>query len=110
MTLAGLLLTGVRERIPEIGLRRALGARRRDIAGLFVTEALVLTVTAGLAGWVAGELTLRWLGSRFPLPFHLGWQTRGLPLLLAAGLALLCSIGPAVFAARLPPAEALRND
>ncbi|HPC57403.1 MAG: ABC transporter permease [Kiritimatiellae bacterium] len=110
VTLAGLLLTGVRERIPEIGLRRALGARRRDIAGLFVAEALVLTVTAGLAGWAAGELTLRWLGSRFPLPFHLGWQTRLLPLLLAVGLALLCSIGPAVFAARLPPAEALRNE
>jgi ABC-type antimicrobial peptide transport system permease subunit len=38
-----MLLTGVRERVAEIGLRRALGARRSEIAGLFVAEALALT-------------------------------------------------------------------
>jgi putative ABC transport system permease protein len=55
VTLAGMLLTGVRERIPEIGLRRALGARRREIAGLFVVESLVLTIAAALAGIGAAE-------------------------------------------------------
>lgn len=110
VTLAGMLLTGVRERIPEIGLRRALGARRRDIAGLFVVEALVLTIAAALAGIGAAEVTLNGLGERFPLPANFGWETRLLPLVLAVVLALLCSIGPAIFAARLPPAEALRNE
>jgi ABC-type lipoprotein release transport system permease subunit len=63
-----------------------------------------------VAGWLAAELALRWLGGRFPLPFHFGLGKRGcLPLALALGLAL-CSIGPARMAARLPPAEALRND
>ncbi len=110
VTLAGMLLTGVRERIPEIGLRRALGARRREVAALFVAEALVLTGAAAIVGAAAAEATLHALGGRFPLPFHFGLGVRILPLVLACGLALLCSIGPAWLAARLPPAEALRND
>jgi putative ABC transport system permease protein len=110
VTLAGMLLTGVRERIPEIGLRRALGARPREIAALFVIEALVLTGAAAVAGELAAEGALHWLGERFPLPFHFGAGTRLLPLALAGGLAILCSIGPAWKAARLPPAEALRNE
>jgi ABC-type antimicrobial peptide transport system permease subunit len=55
-------------------------------------------------------VTLNGLGERFPLPVYFGWETRLLPLVLAVVLALLCSIGPAIFAARLPPAEALRNE
>ncbi len=110
VTLAGMLLTGVRERIPEIGLRRALGARRRDIAGLFVAESLALTTAAAIVGTVAAEGALRWLGGSFPLPFYFGVGTRLLPFVLACGLALLCSMGPAWLAARMPPAEALRNE
>lgn len=109
-TLAGMLLTGVRERIPEIGLRRALGARRSEIALLFVAESLALAGTAAIAGLLAAEGALRALGGRFPLPFHFGAETRILPLALALGIALLCSAGPAWMAARLPPAEALRNE
>lgn len=110
VTLAGMLLTGVRERIPEIGLRRTLGARRRDIAGLFVAEALVLTGGAALAGLAAAEVVLRGLGGRFPLPYQFDSGVRLAPLALALVLALLCSTGPAWRAARLPPAEALRNE
>lgn len=110
VTLAGMLLTGVRERIPEIGLRRALGARRSEIAGLFVAESLVLTGAAAVAGMLAAEGVLRWLGGRFPLPFHFGAGVRLLPLALAFVIALGCSMGPAWMAARLPPAEALRNE
>lgn len=109
-TLAGMLLTGVRERVAEIGLRRALGARRREIAGLFVAEALALTGAAAVAGLIAAEIALRIWGGRFPLPFEFGAETRLLPLALAGVLALCCSAGPAWMAARLPPAEALRNE
>lgn len=109
-TLAGMLLTAVRERIPEIGLRRALGARRREIAGLFVAEALVLTGAAAVAGMLAAAGVLYWLGTRFPLPFHFGLRAGLIPLALAGGVAVLCSTGPAWLAARLPPAEALRNE
>ena len=110
VTLAGMLLAGVRERVPEVGLRRALGARRREVAVLFVAEALVLAGAAAATGMLAAEIALRQLGERFPLPFHFGAETRILPLALAGILALICSLGPAGMAARLPPAEALRNE
>ena len=110
VTLAGMLLTSVRERIPEIGLRRALGARRGEIAGLFVAEALVLAGAAALTGLLAAAGVLAWLGLRFPLPFRFGFWTCLFPLALAGILALVCSMGPAWLAARLPPAEALRNE
>lgn len=110
VTLAGMLLTGVRERVPEIGLRRALGASRREIAGLFVAESLALTGAAAIAGMLAAEVALRGLGGRFPLPFVFDAGVRILPLALAFAIALVCSMGPAWMAARLPPAEALRNE
>ena len=70
----------------------------------------MLTGAASVAGMLAAEGALRGLGGRFPLPFHFGAETRILPLALACGIALFCSIGPAWLAARLPPAEALRNE
>jgi hypothetical protein len=48
-----------------------------------------------VAGLIAAEIALRLWGSRFPLPFEFGPQTRLLPLALATGLALCCSAGPA---------------
>ncbi len=109
-TLAGMLMTGVRERIPEIGLRRALGARRREIASLFVAEAMALTGMAALVGMGLAEGVLRWLGIRFPLPFYFGATARLIPMALALAIAVLCSLGPAWRASWLPPAEALRNE
>ena len=108
--LAGTLMAGVRERVPEIGLRRALGARKRDVAGLFVAEALALAGAAAIAGAAGAETALRLLGDRFPLPFHFGWWVRLLPLGMSAALALACAAAPAWRAARMPPAEALRNE
>ena len=62
------------------------------------------TGLAGAEGW------LRWMGARFPLPFHFSAEVRLIPLGLGVVLALLCAMGPAWRAAHLPPAEALRNE
>lgn len=110
VTLASLLLSGVRERIPEIGLRRALGAQQRDIALLFIFEALVLTLGAAGVGILGAELTVRTLGGHYPLPYLFNTSVRCLPLGLALVLAVICSFLPARQAARLQPGEALRND
>ena len=110
VSLAGMLLTGVRERMAEIGLRRALGARPHEIAMLFVAEALTLGLAAALLGLLAAAAVLPGPGSHFPLPFHFGVSAALIPLVMAGGIVVLCSLGPAWQAARLPPAEALRNE
>ncbi|OQC54663.1 MAG: Macrolide export ATP-binding/permease protein MacB [Verrucomicrobia bacterium ADurb.Bin018] len=110
VSLAGMLLTGVRERVAEIGLRRALGARPHEIALLFVAEAAVLGLGAALLGLLGAGAVLLGQGARFPLPFHFGVGAWLIPLVLAGGIVILCSLGPAWQAARLPPAEALRNE
>lgn len=110
VTLSGLLITGVRERIAEIGLRRALGAGRLEVAGLFVGEALLLTLPAAAAGTALAAAVLWANRGAWPFPVHFDMAAAAVPLLMAGVLALGCSIGPAWSAARLPPAEALRNE
>jgi len=109
-TLMSLMIANVRDRIPEIGLRRALGARPKDIALLFVTESCLVTGVAALAGTLVTHALLAALGSRFPSPIHLGAATAAIPLLVALILGGLFSFWPARLAARIAPAEALRSE
>jgi len=103
-----IMLASVAERTSEIGLRRAVGATRRDVAAQFLVEASLLTVTGG-----AGGIALGGLGSH-AIQHLAGWPTAlSAPMLLAALLmALLVGIGfgcyPAWRAAHLEPMAALR--
>lgn len=98
-----------KDRTAEIGLRMAIGARRRDVAKLFVAEASVLSIAGGLSGVLLGALAVAILK---PVT---GWQLaidlRGvaLPLLVSFGLGLASGLGPALRAASVPPVEALRD-
>ncbi len=104
---ANVMVIGVLERRGEIGLRRALGARRGHVAAQFALEALVLSVLGGLAGAVLGVLTTV-VASRLQ-----GWEpVVPASALLAAGAAsvlvgAVAGLHPAVRAARLPPTAAL---
>jgi hypothetical protein len=99
----------VRERRSEVGILRALGARSRTILRLFLTKALLMGITGGLAGYVLGTLAGlgRSAGARLALPdarvFLLACST-------AVILALAASWAPAYYAARQDPAEVLRED
>lgn len=109
-TLMSLLVANVRERVTEIGLRRALGATPRDIAGLFVLEAVLLTGAAALTG-ALGTGAVLWLArARFPIPLRLDEVVLLTPLLVASFLGAAFSFWPARAAARISPAEALRNE
>jgi putative ABC transport system permease protein len=109
-TLMSLLLANVRERVTEIGLRRALGATAADIAGLFVLEAILLTAAAALVG-AFGTGAALWLArDRFPVPLRLDAFVLLTPLLTALALGAAFSYWPARAAARISPAEALRNE
>lgn len=104
------MLVTVSERTREIGIRRAVGANRRQIAVQFLTEAAILTVTGGLIGVAAGCL-LSLLISGLS-----GWSTvvTGWAIILALAMALLVGIFsglyPATRAARLDPIQALRHE
>lgn len=109
-TLMSLMVANVRDRITEIGLRRALGATPRDIAMLFVLEACLVTGAASIAGTLITHIILLAAKQHFPLPIHLDSVTFFLPILLSLFLGVIFSYGPARMAARISPSEALRND
>lgn len=102
------MLMSVTERRAEIGVRRAIGARRRDVAGQFLTESAVLCLVGGTAGIVLGTLSA-WGISRFA-----GWSffVSGPAVLLGFGVStavgLFFGFYPARQAARLDPIAALR--
>lgn len=105
-----IMLANVLERTREIGLRRAIGARRRDIMQQFIAEALTISATGGLLGIVLG-VALAYAIAGFS-GWPVGWSL--LPILLAVGscglIGLLFGIYPALKASRLDPIEALRHD
>jgi putative ABC transport system permease protein len=107
---ANVMLVAVRERIREIGIRRAVGARRRDIVAQFLTEATVLSIIGGLLGVAAG------LGLAIALP-HLtdqrtiiSYPAAALALGISALVGIVAGLGPANQAAALDPATALRHE
>ena len=109
-TLMSLLLAGVRERVPEIGLRRSLGASRRDIGLLFMAEALCMTAVATAAGVAVALAGLAVAGGRIGLPWAWSGWCVAAPVLVGVVVAVAFSYGPARQAAGIVPAEALRSE
>jgi len=106
-----IMLVSVTERTREIGVRKALGARRFDIVGQFLAEATALTSVGGLLGIAFAVLISLLLGLLVPkLPSHIpGWAViAGFTVSMAIGLFF--GVWPAVKAARLDPVEALRYE
>ncbi len=103
------LLVSVKERTREIGTRRALGARARDIAGQFLMESVLIGQAGNVAGTVLGlafgGLTAWALGGRFTVP----WAWLIAALLLSLVVSLVSGLLPARRAAALDPVEALRS-
>jgi putative ABC transport system permease protein len=106
-----IMTIAVRERRREIGLLRALGAARRQILVLFLTEAVALAVLGGLLGFLIGAGGAWLIGQAVPaLPTHTAWDFVLLAEVTAALIGLGAGVLPALSAAGLDPVEALRDE
>jgi len=105
------MLVSVTERTREIGIRKAIGARKSDIIVQFLTEAVVLTACGGMIGLMLGWFISRAASLVFPnLPTSVPLWTAVSGVLVSVGVGLFFGIWPASRAARLDPVEALRYE
>jgi putative ABC transport system permease protein len=108
IVIANIMFIAVNERREEIGIRRAVGARKVDILVQFLMEAVSVAATGGFIGIIVGLLGLKALAGFIKLPTALMWESIVLALFSAIIVGLLAGIQPAKKAASLNPIEALR--
>ena len=105
-----IMMISVTERTREIGVRKALGARRREILVQFLTEAMVLTSIGGLLGIAFGSAIGLGVNLATGFPISLPWWSFALGLGFSATVGIVFGMIPAVRASRLDPIEALRYE
>lgn len=105
-----ILLVSVKERTREIGIRRALGASKRDIVYQFLAESVILTGISGIIGIVIGLAAGFFISNAITIPPVVDLRISALALLGSIVLGLLFGVYPAKKAADLDPIEALRYE
>jgi putative ABC transport system permease protein len=110
IVIMNIMLASVTERTREIGLRRALGARKKHILLQFMTESAVLAATGGFIGIVGAYLVVFFVKNVFSFPMQTPLTAVFLSLCLATAVGLFFGIFPAMRAAKLDPIEALRAE
>jgi putative ABC transport system permease protein len=110
IVIMNIMLMVVTERTREIGLRKALGARRSDITAQILTESVVLSMFGGVIGTLLGSAIAKTIAAFTPIPASVEVWSVGLGIGITAVVGLFFGLYPALRAARLDPIEALRRE
>ena len=105
-----IMMISVTERTREIGVRKALGARRQEILFQFLSEAAVLTSVGGILGILCGAGIGMAISLATGFPISLPWWSFAIGLGFSASVGIFFGMVPAVRASRLDPIEALRYE
>ncbi len=108
--ITNIMLVSVRERTREIGLRKAVGARQRDILVQFLIEAVLLTTVGGVVGIGLGIAGAALIERFSPVPASIVWWSPLLAFGVSAGVGVFFGVAPARRAGRLDPVVALRAE
>ncbi len=110
IVIMNIMLMSVSERTREIGVRKAMGARSRDIRRQFLAEAVVLATAGGLMGVAIGWAMAFLIAFVSPLPARVTAWSVAVALALGAGVGVIFGVYPASRAAQLDPIAALRQE
>jgi putative ABC transport system permease protein len=110
IVIMNIMLMAVTERTREIGLRKALGARRADIMAQMLTESVVLSMFGGVIGTLLGTAIAMVISQFTPVPASIEPWSVALGIGITALVGLFFGLYPAMRAARLDPIEALRRE
>ena len=108
IVIAILMLMSVNDRIGEIGLRKAVGARSKDIQLQFLIEVSATSLLGGISGMIIGLAFFKLFGMFIHLPFFIPWQNFVIGILLPVLLGICSGIVPARKAAKLDPVLSLK--
>jgi putative ABC transport system permease protein len=110
IVISNIMLATIQERTREIGIRIAVGARRRDIFIQFLVQTVLITTIGGIVGIITGLSILNLVEGFLKFELVAAPAIVFVALLVSAGVGFLAGIIPAIMASRLNPVEALRYE
>jgi len=110
MVIMNIMLVSVAERTHEIGIRKSLGARRRDILAQFLIESATLSTLGAMIGIALGILAAKIISMKTPLPAAVAPWSLVVATLLGTVVGIVSGVYPARRASRLDPIAALRHE
>jgi putative ABC transport system permease protein len=110
IVIMNIMLVAVAERTREIGVRKSLGAKRRDIMAQFLVESTTLSVLGAAIGVALGAALAKTIAAVSPLPASVALWSVLVAVVVGAGVGIIAGVYPASRASRLDPVVALRSE